>query len=767
MILNFNDVYNRANWINFLSQNFLPEDFDNIPEQVKTEFKAKYINKNVTYFGISKSLNLKVYEMHHKSENDPRIGLSRDAFKFIDHQKVKNALILFIYENSNNYRFSLITREIKLDGKKVTTDFTNPKRFSYFIGPEAKTHTIEQYLVKKGRIKDEDDLKSRFSVEIVNKEFYEKIAKWYFWTVGEVKFPKQAEEEKNGRNIAVIRLLTRVIFIWFMKKQKLVPNILFDEKKLNDILKDISPQKTTYYKAIMQNLFFATLNTKIEKRIFRFYNPFQGKDKEYMKHNVYRYETYFKDKKDMLRIFKDIPFLNGGLFYCLDKSSKENNNEGEVRIDGFTRKEVGLKFPNFLFFSDETNIDLSKELGVKYKDAKVEGLINILSLYNFTIDENTTIDKELALDPELLGRVFENLLASFVPETSTTARKATGSYYTPREIVNYMVEESLKEYFKTHLENVEDLNEKLDILFDDEQERNSFNPINSERIVKLINSLKIVDPAVGSGAFPMGILNKLVFLLGKLDPKNKMWKQTQINALKNSTIDFIIKQRLIEQIEKHFKEKSPDYERKLHLIQKCIYGVDIQQIAVEITKLRFFISLLVDENIDKNKNNWNVKPLPNLDFKIMQGNSLISEFMGINFDEDENKNNGFLSFEDEVDQLIKLFQEKKNEFQNESDKRKKDKLTNEIEDLIIKIFETKLQKQKANYFSQLKSIENKYSALPNEKHRNEMITIEKHDLYNQTGFNLEEVEKQLREFTSGNKTKPFFIWKLYFAEVFQ
>jgi hypothetical protein len=312
-----------------------------------------------------------------------------------------------------------------------------------------------------------------------------------------------------------------------------------------------------------------------------------------MDHGIYRYEEYFKNKEDMLEIFKDIPFLNGGLFDCLDRPITENNKNIEVRIDGFTDKEVGLKVPNFLFFSDEISVDLNKDYGTKNKKYKVRGLVDILSSYNFTIDENDPNDADVALDPELLGKVFENLLASFNPETASTARKATGSYYTPREIVDYMVTQSLREYFKTHFEEINDIDNKLDILFAHDNETNPFSKPDTLRMVTLIDSLRIVDPAVGSGAFPMGVLNKLVFILTKLDPENELWKETQIKAVEDVT-DPILRQKLKKQIEEQFAEKNFDYGRKLYLIQKCIYGVDIQQIAVEIAKLRFlFLSLLM------------------------------------------------------------------------------------------------------------------------------------------------------------------------------
>lgn len=666
--------------------------------------------------------------------------------------------IFIFYDQNENFRFSLIYANY-LGTKR---DWSNFRRFTYFVSKEFTNKTFLQR-IGDGDFSSLEKIKDAFSVEKVTKEFYRDISYWYFWAIQKAEFPKDAEKEENGRNIAIIRLITRLIFIWFMRERKLIPGNLFDYQKIKQILKDISPGKTTYYKAILQNLFFATLNTRERKYRFQITG---WKNISYMDHGVYRYQDYFVNSAEALRIFKDIPFLNGGLFDCLDRSSKQNNNQGEVRIDGFSDKEVGLKFPNFLFFSEETNADLNKDFGTKNKNYKVQGLINILSAYNFTIDENDPNDQEIALDPELLGKVFENLLASFNPETSSTARKATGSYYTPREIVDYMVTQSLKEYFKTHLKDIEELEKKLDVIFTNGNENNPFDERDTKNIVKLIDALRIVDPAVGSGAFPMGVLNKLVFILSKIDSENDLWKQAQINAIEKNISDPVIKRKLKEQIEKHFKEKNPDYGRKLHLIQKCIYGVDIQQIAVEIAKLRFFISLLVDEKIDKEKENWGIEALPNLDFKIMQGNSLIPEFMGINFD-DEGKNNNGLLFEDESDQLIKIFQEKKNQFQNESDKRKKDELTEEIEDLIIQIFETKLQKQKANYFSQLKRIKDKFSTLPNEEQRNEMIAKEKQELYKKTGFDLVEVEKQLREFSSGYKTKPFFLWKLYFAEVFQ
>jgi adenine-specific DNA-methyltransferase len=534
-----------------------------------------------------------------------------DLGKKILKETQNDAGIFVFYNKEGNFRFSLIYANYL--GKK--RDWSTFRRFTYFVGKDLTNKTFKQR-VGDSYFSSLEKIKDAFSVEKVTKEFYVDIANWYFWAVQNSKFPKDAEAEENGKNIAVIRLITRMIFIWFMRERGLIPKDLFNRKEINNILKDISLEVTTYYLAILQNLFFATLNTK---RNFHKDLDFKKQDKStYGAYYGYHYLDLFKDSYKLREYFGDIPFLNGGLFECLDDDSNG------IIIDGFSDNQKNQPLvPNKLFFSEETEANLNTEYGTKNKSYKVRGLINTLSLYNFTIDENELDDQEVALDPELLGRVFENLLASFNPETSTTARKATGSYYTPREIVDYMVTESLKAYFKTHLPDISDLDNKLAQLFSKGSENNPFSNQESKKIVELIESVKIVDPAVGSGAFPMGALNKMVFILNKVDPGNELWKQAQLEAVK-AMPDPQLRQNTKNQIEEFFKGKNDDYGRKLYLIQKCIYGVDVQQIAVEIAKLRFFISLLVDEKIDEEKENYGIQALPNLDFKLMRGNSLQS-----------------------------------------------------------------------------------------------------------------------------------------------
>ena len=747
----FLNPYSRSEYKKFFQDNFLTDSFKIIEEEISPEFKPTFIKK-AELIGRDKSLELEVYEIEHGSENDPRVGLSKDFFRLMANYGSKRALAIFHSPKSNHYRLSLATVDLSLEGSKVIREYSNPRRYSFFLGPDAKVHTPYDFLIKKGRVKDFDDLQNRFSIEVVNKEFYKEIANWYFWALKKVKFPDDAEAEKNGREISVIRLITRLIFIWFMKVRKLVPEDLFNENVLNEILTDLKLNDDNYYKAILQNLFFATLNTKQEDRRFTSKKKgYKGFSHDFGNHNVYRYEEKFNDSEEVIdKYFMPIPFLNGGLFECLDYKTKTRDER--KYIDGFTStKSQQPSVPNFLFFSDDKAIDLNKDYGTTNKKYNVRGLINTLSLYNFTIDESDPNDADVALDPELLGKVFENLLASYNPETAKTARKSTGSYYTPRPIVDYMVDESLKQYFKTHIQT-EDIDNKLTNLFLGDDQSNPFDVSLTKRLVNLIDSLRVVDPAVGSGAFPMRILNRLVFLLHKLDPDNSLWKQSQIDGIKKSVKDVTLQRKFIEETERKFKEKNPNYGRKLYLIEKCIYGVDIQQIAVEIAKLRFFISLLVDEKVE----NGEIEPLPNLDFKLMQGNSLISSFAGIDFTTKLANDNNLFDFDEKYKKLIEEFEEMKSQYQNEPDVKKKNELREKIDNKLLEIFEEKLKQ----HYPQLNELERKYAS------RKELIETEKKKLFKKIGIDVDQAKQDLIAYTEGRKQKDFFLWDVYFAEVF-
>jgi len=466
-------------------------------------------------------------------------------------------------------------------------------------------------------------------IKELNKRFYQELANWYFWAMDHVSFPDDAEKNRSILNAtSLIRLITRIIFIWFIKEKGLVPEALFDKGDLKKILKEFAKdhKSHSYYNAILQNLFFGTLNQKMDERGFAREGSFQKNRINYGIKNLFRYTDMFAiNEKDALEIFKDIPFLNGGLFDCLDKEDEA----GKVHYtDGFSRNPKKQAIvPDFLFFSPEQEYDLNVVYGTKNKHYKIKGLIDILSNYKFTITENTPIEEEIALDPELLGKVFENLLASYNPETQTTARKQTGSFYTPREIVNYMVDESLKAYFKQTLSDKLDINEEdadaeLDILFSYTEREHAFSDKETNVLINAIDLCKILDPACGSGAFPMGILHKLVHILHKLDPKNEQWKERQLH--KAGIIDDpTIRDHLIADIKSAFENNELDYGRKLYLIENCIYGVDIQPIAVQIAKLRFFISLVVDQKKQPDKENLGIRSLPNLETKFVAANTLI------------------------------------------------------------------------------------------------------------------------------------------------
>jgi hypothetical protein len=458
-----------------------------------------------------------------------------------------------------------------------------------------------------------------FDVEKVTKDFYREIANWYFWALKHVEFPKDAPKEKDGRDhISVIRLITRLIFCWFIRQKGLIPDVLFDRRRLTEMLEGFAPDKprnadSVFYRAILQNLFFATLNTEMDQRGWR------REDQNFMAHCLYRHKDCFHDPKMALGWFKDIPFLNGGLFECLDKDFGEGAKPRYVRVDGFSdRPDSRPTVPDFLFFGPEQEVNLSEDYGdKKFATVRVRGLIDTLDRYKFTIEENTPFDQEVALDPELCGKVFENLLAAYNPETGTTARKATGSFYTPREIVDYMVDESLVAYLKGKLttEDTEGTEKKLRDLLAYDGEPHGFTDAETEALIDAIDNLKALDPAVGSGAFPMGILHKLVHVLGKLDPDNARWKAKQIAKLDDAVMR--------EEAERIFRENYDNYGRKLYLIENCIYGVDIQPIAVQIAKMRFFISLVVDQKINPAAPNLGVRALPNLETKFVAANTLI------------------------------------------------------------------------------------------------------------------------------------------------
>ncbi|MDE0325013.1 MAG: Eco57I restriction-modification methylase domain-containing protein, partial [Candidatus Poribacteria bacterium] len=402
---------------------------------------------------------------------------------------------------------------------------------------------------------------------------------------------------------------------WFIKEKRLVTDALFNKAQIQDLLKeDDFDNGDAYYRAVLQNLFFATLNTEIDKRKFSTVGYATNRD-----FSRYRYKDQMRDPDKLLELFGKTPFINGGLFDCLD--SWEATGKESYRIDCFSDNQYHkLSIPNRLFF-----------------DAQ-QGLIPLLEHYKFTVEENTPIEQEVALDPELLGRVFENLLAAYNPETGATVRKQTGSYYTPRSIVDYMVEEALVATLSQKCNPTDGdaklWDERLHYLldyaqaFDDANEW--FDDVETDAIVRAISELKVLDPAVGSGAFPMGMLHKLTLALRRLDPDNTRWEKLQKErAVQRAEVAFDTqdddarREELVEIDETFKRYRDSDFGRKLYLIQNSIFGIDIQSVACQIAKLRFFISLAIEQEPEQNADNFGIKPLPNLETRFIAANTLI------------------------------------------------------------------------------------------------------------------------------------------------
>ena len=647
--MEFNKAYDRQEFVNFLQNSFLPNDF--IPESTPVAFRTKMTySTQAVKLGSSASLDLVVYEIRHKSKHDARVSLSKEAFRLLADEMEDRALVIFVPEdNSDNYRFSLIeiTLEAKDDSSRVTRNYSNPRRYSYFLGKGIAYYTPNKYLNEKGRVVNSDDLRSRFSVEVLTKEFYQELSDWYAWAIKIIRFPNDLNDKTDDdkfNNESAIRLITRLIFVWFLKQRHLVPDEFFDEQYIAaNLIEGFNPHamadlfsksnESKYYKAILQNLFFAMLNSPITPEGSKALSErhFRNGRGDYDNNKLMRYESYFKDPQLFVNLANHtVPFLNGGLFDCLDEKDKN------LYYDDFSDREAvkkALIVPDYLFFGEEVgkDIDLSEWYGdKKKKKVSARGIIDILKRYNFTVEENTPFDQEVSLDPELLGKVFENLLASYNPETKTTARKQTGSFYTPREIVQYMVDESLVAHLKRTVGD--DLETQYRQLMQYTDESVDLTKEQRKQIMQSLYNCKVLDPACGSGAFPMGMLQQMVHILNRIDPGNEMWKEMMLNKAIDETSDAYRtassdeRREIIADIERSFDESvnRPDYARKLYLIENCIYGVDIQPIAIQISKLRFFISLVVDQKSNDNPaENFGIRPLPNLEAKFVAANTLI------------------------------------------------------------------------------------------------------------------------------------------------
>jgi hypothetical protein len=666
-------------------------------------------------------------------------------------------LVAFVSPEEEDWRFSFVKMEYKFEKTptsdvKVKEEFTAARRYSFLVGKNESSHTAQSCFIDI--LKNDDynlkiyELEKTFSIEKVTKEFFEKYRDLFLRIKDSLDEVVKKDEEiiqefqEKGMNTVDFskKLLGQIVFLYFLQKKGWfgVPRGKDwgeGDKKFLRIIFDIAKKENrNYFNKFLEPLFYEALRLERPKE---YYAQFSCR----------------------------IPFLNGGLFDPLND---------------YDWQDTDIEIPNEIFSNNH-----------KTKEGDTgDGILDIFDRYNFTVKEDEPLEKEVAVDPEMLGKVFENLL-------EIKDRKSKGTYYTPREIVHYMCQQSLINYLFTEVndkqkyridkqniqmklsgkpdpvqqnliiekdsniipkEDIENLIKYGDSTIEhnhttfDEFSKNpnykgSYKNYklpqsilnNAELIDDKLKSIKVCDPAIGSGAFLVGMMNEIIRARNVLT-SCLSWREADAT-----------------------KQSRTIYNFKRHAIQNCLYGVDIDPGAVEIAKLRLWLSLIVDEE-DINK----IKPLPNLDYKIMQGNSLISEFMGVDLDNDKQSNNNTkLFFTDESKELYEMLKVKKDELLNQPNTNKKKILKSEIENLIIKIFEIKLQEQKSDYFKKIREIEEKWERHPVKEEREKEIEKEKDILYRKTGFNLEEIEKQLRQYTSNQKVRPFFPWKLYFSEVFQ
>ena len=642
------------------------------------------------------------------------------------------ALIGYHTDNPDDWRFSFVKMEYRLEesetGKiKVREELTPAKRYSYLVGKNEPNHTAQAQLIdilqndKKNPTLT--DIEKSFSVDNVTKQFYKDYRGLFENLTKEldVILEKNAKIKTEFKNKSIDttnfskKLLGQIVFLYFVQKKGWL-GVERDEKGNykewgtgpKDFMQKLFNKQYCDYKNffndILEPLFYSALN------------------------NGDRRSDYYD------RLNCKIPFLNGGLF---EPMNDYDWVETEILIDN----------------------DIFTEI------------LETFNRYNFTVREDDPLDKEVAVDPEMLGKVFENLL----PEN---LRKGKGTYYTPRTIVHYMCQESLINYLSTECEDLvkkEDIEllirkgeiakEYEELRLEKTAEREDYNgsykeakiPDSIKENAKLIDEkleiIKVCDPAAGSGAFLVGMMNEILKARNVLT--TYLSESVTLSPSNGDVNNVILRQA---------QHDRTIYNLKRHCIQESLHGVDIDPGAIEIAKLRLWLSLVVDE-----EDYHTIQPLPNLDFKIMQGNSLIEEFHGISLELKKKENNGslFKDTDNELDKLITELHNKQYALFNaihDSDKRR---LKEEVEEAILNIFHYEMKRQKSDYFKELDKIKIDSQQLKGETFTT-YVKEEKAKVYKKYGgFDFEQIEEELREMTRGNKIRNFFPWKLYFADVFR
>ena len=588
----FQSSFNMAQWYSFLQYFFNASELKEKPERIieNTSDEGYYLgNINTT---DSYRIGLFHYNIHQSSVANKRVGLRNLVKSFINPTWGEFDAALVVFDSGDHWRLSFIC--------DIKGEATSPKRYTYVFGSDDLLYRtpIERFNFLKKKGISFENLKTAFSVEALSDEFFDKYreqyadfvqyvtgkrfvkvgSKWEEKVLGEPNTALMQAFNHNEKKIRdyVKKMMGRITFLHFLQRKGWMCG---DLNYMQNMFEG-SPYKDDYLDSVLEPLFFGILNTKPTER-----------------------ENLFADygwDKSLLDEWKDIPYLNGGLF----ERDEEDEPESRFPADYFKRL--------FQFFSE----------------------------YNFTIDENDPNDAEVGVDPEMLGKIFENLLED---------NKDKGAFYTPKEIVRYMCQESLIAYLETNTSVAKD---KIRQFVLSPEEGVEYIPENKKsKILSALEEVKICDPAIGSGAFPMGLLNELLHCREVLSGE-------------------------------HYDRA----EIKKSIIQNNIYGVDIEKGAVDIARLRFWLSIVVDEETPS--------PLPNLDYKIMQGNSLIESFMGVDlskltYEKEHKKDKGEISlFDNEKNRLQKSVSQLLSSYYSCCDHNKKKKLQQDISDTISKQLET-------------------------------------------------------------------------------
>lgn len=758
------EKFNLANFQEFIRDllNLEQNDIQDSREyNAGSEQYKQYIDTVQEYakYQDNKRRNIGVLIIKLKSNKNPANARTMQR-NYIAHLLEKfelDATLAAIYSDSDDtWRLSFVKQEIDFGDGKFKTKFTPAKRYSYLFGKDEPNHTAKEQLLEllenNSKKYSVEEIEEKFSVEKVTKDFFKRYKENYLLLKETLENNEEFISEANRCDFTseefTKKLMGQIVFIYFLQKKgwlgvRLVPQNLSIED-YNSIYEksDIIQKKILdkYYitfagnKKIKSDLLerFKENEQEIEglSDIFvdtKFDNKWGTGQKRFIRaifencknRNKNFFDDYLepffynglnhKRKNQYFSVFNcKIPFLNGGLFEPLD------NYQWEI---------ASFNIDNDIFSNKEET-----------------GILDFFDRYNFTMNEEEPLEKDVAVDPEMLGKIFENLL-------DVKDRKSKGAFYTPREIVHYMCQESIANYLVnkvgTDYEETKDFIQYGEMIRDldlKEATKSSYLVGNTifKNIIKIDNALKnikIADPAVGSGAFPLGILNEIVKIRDILTSYVLIYNRLGLFDRKYDE-EKILKQRSI-------------YNIKWNTIKNSIYAVDIENSAVDITKLRLWLSIVVDQ-VEVPKSG--PEPLPNLDCKIMQGNSLIDEYNGIKlidekFIEDlKDRDNVVLNeggtYRAKVGKTYKNIDIGSNQIQF-GDGQKKAQIDNLI-DLKKELYGTNDPNRKKQLLEKIQSA------------RKELLRL------NFIGTNK---EKELFELDKSHN-KPYFAWMLEFIEVF-